>query len=87
MLTKKGVDRGEPAAASVVVVAFAAVVAVVVMGGDSNLHKIGPTKALSNVTDTAVPPLANPTNGETIKCNRPEGLMVMGTEWVEMSEP
>ena len=55
--------------------------------GVSNRHSIGPTKALSKVIDTEVPPLANPIKGDTTACSRPEGLMVMLTEWTEMSEP
>ena len=55
--------------------------------GVSNRHKIGPAKSLSKVTDTDVPPLAYPTKGDTVTCNRPEGLMVMFTEWMETSAP
>ena len=62
-------------------------IVVVVVGVVSNRHKIGPAKALSKVIDTEVPPLAYPTKGVAMTCNRPEGLMVMETAWVERSEP
>ena len=93
MVTKNGDEVGKPVVDDDEVAAddddddVADVIGDDMVVGVSNRHRIGPAKTLSKVIDTEVPPLANPIKGDTTACNRPEALMVMLTEWTEMSEP